>query len=83
MPGNIIDLGANLTSLGLNSGAFELIYSEDLLGAMSAMPYVWGNRNTSIRLPMGVNETSVRYQRYSLINIDSAHLALDRCLAHH
>jgi hypothetical protein len=59
IPGNIIDLGANLTLLGFNSGAVEAIYSDDLLSAMSAVPYIWENRNASIRLPLGVNETSV------------------------
>lgn len=59
IPGNIIDLGANLTLLGYSTGAFGLVYSDDLLSAVSALPYVWENRNASIRLPLGVNETSV------------------------
>jgi hypothetical protein len=59
IPGNIIDLGANVTLLGFNTGAVEFIYSDDLLGAVSAVPYIWENRNASIRLPLGVNETSV------------------------
>jgi hypothetical protein len=59
IPGDIIDLGANLTLLGYSTGAIQIVYSDDLIGAISALPYVWENRNASIRLPLGVNDTSV------------------------
>jgi hypothetical protein len=62
IPGNLIDLGANCTFRVINDtkyAAFGNIYSEDLLDAISAVPYLWENRNASVRLPMGVNETSV------------------------
>jgi putative effector of murein hydrolase len=61
MPGNIINLGANLTLLGGLWTPIVGAYSVDLIGAMSALPYVWENKNSSIRLPLGVNETSVRF----------------------
>jgi len=54
-PGNIIDLGANLTLLGVQTGAIQVIYSDDLISAMSALPYIWENKDASIRLPVGVN----------------------------
>jgi hypothetical protein len=58
MPGNIIDLGTNLTYLKLY-GTFDYIYSEDLLVAVSPVPYLWETRNSSVHLPLGLNATSV------------------------
>lgn len=57
MPGNIIDLGANITLL--EHIPFNGIYSDDLLKSVSAISYLWENRNASIRLPLGIKETSV------------------------
>ena len=59
IPGNIIDLGANLTLLGSNDGLVADIYSEDLLDTMAALPYIWENRGAPIHLPLGVDKTSV------------------------
>jgi hypothetical protein len=55
IPGNIIDLGADLTYFGNMS--VDNVYSQDLLDVVSAVPYLWENRNASIRLPLGVKET--------------------------
>jgi hypothetical protein len=56
IPGNIINLGVNSASL---ADPQAVIFSEDLLHVTSAVPYLWENRNASIRLPLGLNETSV------------------------
>lgn len=37
----------------------DYIHSKRLFKTISAVPYLWENRNASIRLPSGINQTSV------------------------
>ena len=59
VPGNIIDLKANLTLPGTDEWFPEMVTLDGFLTATFALQYIWENRNSSIRLPRGVNETSV------------------------
>lgn len=62
IPGNIIDLGANCTFRIVKYKKYVVfgnIFSEGLLDAISAVPYLWENRNAPVRLPRGLKETSV------------------------
>jgi hypothetical protein len=56
IPGNIVNLGVGNDFLDRLD---DPSYPDDLIGAISALPYTWENRKASIRLPPGVNETSV------------------------
>lgn len=56
IPGNIINLGLNLTRLEDDQ---PFVFSQDLINVTHAVPYLWENRNALIRLPPGLNETSV------------------------
>ena len=56
-PGNIIDLGLTSLYSGFRLVQLQMIYSDDLISAMAALPYIWENKDASIRLPLGVNET--------------------------
>ena len=58
VPGNIVDLGINVTALEFGGLSYDM-HSDDLLGATSAVPYIWENRNATIHLPLGFNGTSV------------------------
>jgi len=67
MPGDMIDLGINVSLPSTEdldpNVVFSNVNSQDLLGAVPAVPYLWDNKNESIRLPLGLNDTSA-----SLIN---------------
>ena len=59
VPGNIIDLKGDLTLLGSDWWNPAMLLSDEFLAPMVALPYIWENKNSSIRLPQGLNETSV------------------------
>lgn len=57
MPGNIIDIGVNLSAISdLNANPFN-IYSRELVTTASSVSFLWTSRNTSIRTPSGMNDT--------------------------
>lgn len=63
LPGNITDIGVDMSQLEVWNGSPEGggVFSSELMGIASAVPFIWESRNASIRLPPGLNETQVHY----------------------
>ena len=58
MPGNIIDIGVNLSAVASNGTPYG-VYSDELTQISSSVPFIWEARNTSSRLPIGQNNAYV------------------------
>jgi hypothetical protein len=59
MPGNLIDIGVNLSAITSFNRIPTSIYSQELIEIASSVPFLWESRDTPIRLPVGLNNTYV------------------------